>query len=225
MAVFVPLVGSLLIGGGVLATLGSVTIAVCAALAALAGALRFGEALGRIVEHHSEEVVLLSALGLVLMVAGAAEKLQVSAAIGAFLVGIALSGEIAQRTHVLLAPIRDFNAALFFLLFALQVDTAQLGAVLAPALALGAVSGATKLLTGWRAAALTGADGPERLRAGAALIARGEMSIVLAGLAAQAAIEPRLTPLATAYVLIMAVAGPMLMRFVARPAAILAQST
>jgi CPA2 family monovalent cation:H+ antiporter-2 len=225
MAVFVPLVGSLLIGGGVLATLGSVTIAICAAVAALAGALRFGEALGRIVEHHSEEVVLLSALGLVLMVAGAAEELQVSAAIGAFLVGIALSGEIAHRTHVLLAPIRDFNAALFFLLFALQVDTGQLGAVLAPALALGALTGATKLFTGWRAAALAGADGPERLRAGAALIARGEMSIVLAGLAAQAAIEPRLTPLATAYVLIMAVAGPLLMHLVARPAAALAQST
>jgi CPA2 family monovalent cation:H+ antiporter-2 len=213
MAVFVPLVGSLLIGGGVLATLGSVAIAVCAALAALAGALRFGEALGKLVEHHSEEV------------AGAAEELQVSAAIGAFLVGIALSGEIAHRTHVLLAPIRDFTAALFFLLFALQVDTGQLGAVLAPAFALAVVTGATKLITGWRAAALAGADGPERLRAGAALIARGEMSIVLAGLATQAAIEPRLTPLATAYVLIMAVAGPLLMHLAARPAAVLARPT
>ena len=40
----------------------------------------------------SEEVVLLSALGLVLIVAGIAEQLQVSAAVGAFLVGIALSG-------------------------------------------------------------------------------------------------------------------------------------
>ena len=56
--------------------------------------------------------MLLSALGLVLMVAGAAERRQVSAAIGAFLVGIALSGEVVHRTRTLLAPIRDLNAAL-----------------------------------------------------------------------------------------------------------------
>src|SRR4051794_15969337 len=178
MAVFVPLVGSLLIGGGVLVTLGSVTIALIAALAALVGAIRFGESLGRMVHHHSEEVVLLSALGLVLMVAGVAEKLQVSAAIGAFLVGIALSGEVAHKTRALLAPIRDFNAALFFLLFSLQIDTGQLGSVIVPALALAVavVSGATKAITGWRAAALAGCEPSERARAAAALIARGELS-------------------------------------------------
>jgi CPA2 family monovalent cation:H+ antiporter-2 len=218
MAVFLPLVGALLIGSGVLATLGSVVVAICAALAALVGALRFGEALGRIVSHHSEEVVLLSALGLVLMVAGAAEELQVSAAVGAFLVGIALSGEVAHRTRVLLSPIRDFNAALFFLVFSLQVDTSELAGVLVPALALAVVSGATKALTGWSAAALAGCDAAERARAAAALIARGEFSIVLAGLAAGAGVEPRLAPLATAYVLIMAVSGPLLMHAVDRPA-------
>jgi K+:H+ antiporter subunit KhtU len=222
MAVFLPLVGALLIGSGVLATLGSVVVAICAALAALVGALRFGEALGRIVSHHSEEVVLLSALGLVLMVAGAAEELQVSAAVGAFLVGIALSGEVAHRTRVLLSPIRDFNAALFFLVFSLQVDTSELAGVLVPALALAVVSGATKALTGWRAAALAGCDAGERARAAAALIARGEFSIVLAGLAAGAGVEPRLAPLATAYVLIMAVSGPLLMHAVDRPARVAA---
>jgi monovalent cation:H+ antiporter-2, CPA2 family len=223
MAVFVPLVGSLLIGGGVLVTLGSVTIALIAALAALVGAIRFGESLGRIVHHHSEEVVLLSALGLVLMVAGVAEELQVSAAIGAFLVGIALSGEVAHQTRALLAPVRDFNAALFFLLFSLQIDTGQLGPVIVPALALAVVSGATKAITGWRAAALAGCEPPERARAAAALIARGELSIVLAGLASQAGVEPRLAPLAAAYVLIMAVAGPLLMRVADRPATALAR--
>ena len=109
MAIYLPLVASLLVGGGVLAGFGSMTVAVAAALAAMVGAFRYGEALGRVVSHASEEVVLLSALGLVLMVAGLAEQLQVSAAVGAFLAGIALSGEIAQRTRRLLEPIRDFN--------------------------------------------------------------------------------------------------------------------
>ena len=66
MAGFLPLVASLLVGGGVLASLGSLLIAAVAATATLVGAIRFGESLGRIVSHHSEEVVLLSALGLVL---------------------------------------------------------------------------------------------------------------------------------------------------------------
>jgi CPA2 family monovalent cation:H+ antiporter-2 len=44
------------------------------------------------------------------------------------------------------------------------------------------------------------------------LVARGEFSIVIAGLAA--GMEPRLASLSAAYVLLMAVAGPMLARVV-----------
>jgi CPA2 family monovalent cation:H+ antiporter-2 len=51
-----------------------------------------------------------------------------------------------------------------------------------------------------------------RLRAGTALVARGEFSIVIAGLAVAAGLHPRLGPLAAAYVLLLAVAGPILAR-------------
>jgi CPA2 family monovalent cation:H+ antiporter-2 len=213
MAVYLPLAASLLVGGGVLATFGSMTIAVTAALAAMVGAFRYGESLARVVSHSSEEVVLLSALGLVLMVAGLAEQLQVSAAVGAFLAGVALSGEVADRTRVLLAPIRDFNVSLFFLFFALQVDVGKLGSVALPALALALITGATKVVTGLRAARLAGLDEGESWRVALALLARGEMSLVLAGLGASAAIEPRLAPLAAAYVMLLAIGGPVAMRF------------
>jgi CPA2 family monovalent cation:H+ antiporter-2 len=217
MAGFLPLVASLLVGGSVLASARSLAIAGLAATAALIGAMRFGEALGRIVHHHSEEVVLLTAMGLVLVAAGVAEELQVSAAVGAFLVGIALSGEVAQRTRGLLSPIRDVNAALFFLFFALQINTAELPGVALPAVALAVLTSATKAFTGWRAAALAGADAVGRARAATALIARGEFSIVLAGLGASAgsgaAVHPQLAPLAACYVLILAIAGPVLMHF------------
>src|SRR3954452_921522 len=182
-----------------------------AATATLVGAIRFGESLGRIVSHHSEEVVLLSALGLVLIVAGTAERLQTSAAVGAFLVGIALSGEVAHRTRDLLTPIRDVNAALFFLFFRLQLDTSELPAVALPLLALVVVSAVTKAVVGWRAARLGGAGPEGRARAAAALIARGEMSIVLASLGAGAAIG--LEALAAGYVRVLAIAGPVLMRY------------
>jgi CPA2 family monovalent cation:H+ antiporter-2 len=211
MAGFLPLLASLVVGGGVLASVGSLVVAALAATAALVGAIRFGESLGRVVSHHSEEVVLLSALGLVLMIAGAAEELQVSAAVGAFLVGIALSGEAAHRTRDLLIPLRDVSAAFFFLFFALQVDTGDLPGVALPALGLAVASAAAKAITGWRAAALAGVGERGRARAAAALIAHGEFSIVLAGIAG--GLEPRLAPLATGYVLILAISGPVLMRF------------
>jgi CPA2 family monovalent cation:H+ antiporter-2 len=219
MTMYLPLVASLLVGGGVLATLGSVAAALAAAAAALVLALRYGAAVGRLVEHPSEEAVLLTALGLVLLVAGVAEQLQVSAGVGAFLVGIALSGEVAHRTRALLAPIRDFNAALFFLFFALQIETDALPEVAAPALALAVVTAASKILTGWLGAARAGVGARGRARAGLALVPRGEFSIVIAGLGVGAGLEPQLAPLAAAYVLLLALLAPVLMRF---PEALLA---
>jgi CPA2 family monovalent cation:H+ antiporter-2 len=44
-------------------------------------------------------------------------------------------------------------------------------------------------------------------------VARGEFSIVIAGLAVSAGIEPSLGPLATAYVLILVVLGPLTARY------------
>ncbi|HMJ35867.1 MAG TPA: cation:proton antiporter [Baekduia sp.] len=211
-AAYLPLVASLLLGGGVIAIAGSVAVAAGAVLVALIGALRYGATLGRLVEHRSEEAVLLSVLGLVLVVGGLAETLQVSAAVGAFLVGIALSGEVAERTRPLLEPIRDFNMALFFLFFGLQIDTGRLPSVAAPISALAVVTVVTKGITGWHAATLAGVDRPGRARAATALIAHGEIAIVLAGLAAGAGLEPQLAPLAAGYVLVTAIVGPVLMR-------------
>ena len=54
---------------------------------------------------------------LMLLVAGLAQRLQISAAVGAFVVGLSLSGPVAQRAHGLLGPLRDLFAAMFFLFF------------------------------------------------------------------------------------------------------------
>jgi len=93
----------------------SVSIAMSGAGLALLVAIRFGEKISRLISRESDEVVLLTTLGAVLLVAGLAEDFQVSSAIGAFLVGIAVSGPIAKQTHRLLTPLRDLFAAIFFL--------------------------------------------------------------------------------------------------------------
>ena len=216
LAFYLPFVAVLLTGASVLAAAGSIAIAIAAALGALVIAIRFGPLLSRVVFSRSDEVLLLSVLGIVLVVAGAAEGLNVSAAVGAFLVGIAVSGQVASRTAELVAPLRDLFAAVFFVFFGLQIDPGELPGVAAAAAVLALVTAATKLVTGWWAARWAGVAIRGRLRAGAVLVARGEFSIVIAGLGVAAGAEAALGPLAAAYVLMLAIAGPVLARYADR---------
>jgi CPA2 family monovalent cation:H+ antiporter-2 len=212
MAVFLPLIAVLLVGQGFVAGLVSVLVALATVAVVLVVALWFGEAMSRLVAHRSDEVILLSTFGLVLVVAGVAQRLQISSAVGAFLVGVALSGPLVKQTHRLLGPLRDLFAALFFLFFGLQINPATLPPVLWQAATLALVTAGTKLLTGWWAARRAGLDSRAGMRAGAALVARGEFSIVIAGLGVGAGLEPQLGPLTAAYVLLLAVLGPILAR-------------
>jgi CPA2 family monovalent cation:H+ antiporter-2 len=212
MAVYLPLVAVLLSGGGTARIALSVCVAIAVVSVALLAALRWGTQISRLFAHESDEIILLTTIGAVLLVAGVAQRFQVSAAIGAFLVGIALSGSVAEKSHRLVSPLRDLFAALFFFFFGLEIDPAALLPSLPFALGLGVVTTFTKVLTGYLAGRSLGIDPRGRIRAGAALVARGEFSIVIAGLGV--AIEPRLGPLSAAYVLLMAIAGPVLARAV-----------
>jgi len=213
MAVFLPLMAVLLVGTGVVSGLISIAAAIGTIVVVLLLAMRYGDAMSRFMASRSEEVILLTVFGLVLLVAGTAQRLQISTAVGAFLLGIALSGEIAEQTRILLGPLRDLFAAIFFLFFGLQIDPATLPPVLAAALLLAVVTAATKIYTGWWAARRIGVATRGRFRAGTALVPRGEFSIVLAGIGVAAGLEPQLGPLAAAYVLLLAISGPVLARF------------
>jgi monovalent cation:H+ antiporter-2, CPA2 family len=80
------------------------------------------------------------------------------------------------------------------------------------ALVLGVVTAGTKMFGGWWAARRHGIGSAGRLRAGLALIPRGEFSIIIAGLAGGVAGAEDLPALAAAYVLVMAVGGPLAAR-------------
>ncbi len=211
MAVYLPLVAVLLLGLGVAQGAISIGLALLTVSAVLLLALKFGDRLSNLVAHASSEVVLLSVFGLILVVAGFAQRLQVSAAIGAFLVGLALSGAVAERARELLGPLRDLFAATFFFFVGLGINPSALPAALPAALGLALVGAISKMATGWIAAGWEGIGARGRMRAGLSLVARGEFSVVIAGLGA--AVEPRLAPVAAAYVLILAILGPILTRF------------
>jgi len=216
MAIYLPVVAALIVGGSLTATVTSVLIALAAVTVILLAALRYGRRMSGLVAGGTDEAFLLTVFGITLLVAGVAQQVEVSGAIGAFLVGLALSGRAEQRASQLISPLRDLFAATFFLFFSFQIDPADLIAAALPATALFAVTALTKVATGWYAAGRVGAAPKGRLRAGTVLIARGEFSIVIAALGSGLVDGPDLGALAAGYVLISAMVGPIVAKFADR---------
>ena len=212
MAFYLPLATAVLAGAGLAGGLRALAVAVVTVIAVLVVAIRYGRTISQFISVQDPEALLLSVLGVTLFVAGVAAELKVSAAVGAFLVGIALSGPVAHHATEMLSPLRDMFAAVFFVFFGLSTDPADMPPVLLPAFCLAVLTMATKVLTGYFAGRRVGIALPGRLRAGLALLPRGEFSVVIAGLAVSYGVEPRLAPLATAYVLITVISGPLLAR-------------
>ena len=212
MAPYLPLIAVLLAGGSLFKAAGLAVAAAGLTVITLFFAHRHGHVVNKGISHPKSEVVLLTVVGLLLLAGGAAELLNVSAGVVAFLVGLSISGSIADRSRELLSPLRDLFAAIFFVSFGLQIDVGAMVGVLGVAVLLFVVTAAAKLYTGWLAALrISGVAG--RLRAGTALVARGEFSIVIAGLGVAAGTESALGPLAATYVLLTAIAGPLLTRY------------
>lgn len=211
MAAYLPLFAVLATDGSWLEAVVGMTVAIAALLGAFAASYRWGHHVGRLVTHPDSEQLLLRVLGITLIVAAVAESLHASAAVGAFLVGLTLTGETADRARMVLTPLRDLFATIFFLGIGLSVDPGKLVSMLPVALALAAVTAATKVATGMFAARREGVARRGQLRAGTALVARGEFSLIIIGLAG--ASIPGVAALATAYVFVMAIVGPILARY------------
>jgi CPA2 family monovalent cation:H+ antiporter-2 len=158
MAIYLPLVAVLLAGGSPQKVALVVFIAIATVMVILLIALRWGKQLSGFFAHESDEVILLSTFGAVLLVGGLPQRLRVSAAVGAFLVGIALSGPIAEKSRRVVAPLRDLFAATFFFFFGMAIDPATLPGMMLPAIVLALVTAATKILTGYWAARRGGID-------------------------------------------------------------------
>ncbi|ACV78999.1 cation:proton antiporter [Nakamurella multipartita] len=211
MAVYLPPLAVLAAGGAGWRALVSALLAAAAVGSAFLVTRRWSRVIGRALSHPEPEQLLLRILGVTLVVAGLAELAGASAAVGAFLVGLCLSGPVADRARVVLSPLRDLFAAIYFLAIGFAIAPAALLPVWPVALGLALVTMATKILSGAYAASRDGVGRRGQLRAGVALIPRGEFSLVIVGLTATAV--PRLEPLVAAYVLIVATVGPVIVRF------------
>ena len=214
MAVILPVLGAIALGGSFTGALVSVVVALGAVAVTLYLSVRHGERVSAAAFSDSDEVNLLTIMGTALLVAGAAELIHVSAAVGAFLVGIGISGPAAHRAETLLMPLRDLFAAVFFVFFGLSTDPSVLPAVVVPVVLLAIVTIATKGVVAWFGGARAGIGRRGRQRAAALLGARGEFSIIIAGLGVTAGGSARLSAIAAGYVLLTATMGPVLARVV-----------
>mgnify|MGYP000686208481 FL=1 len=145
------------------------------------------------------------------MAAGLADLIGFSGVVAAFLIGLLLTGEVAEAARSRLAPIRDIFAAVFFLFFGITTDPADLPAVLPLAVAITAIGVAGKYLVAWWVTKDM-SDKMSTWRVTGFLIPRGEFSMVIAALAAPVVIGVQLQALTLAYVILTALTASVLLR-------------
>jgi CPA2 family monovalent cation:H+ antiporter-2 len=212
LAPYLPLLSSLVLGLSAAAGLVSVSVALIVTGLVLIISYRGNTKWSRILNPDVPSGLLLTVFGSALLAAGVADLAGFSGAVAAFLVGLLLTGEVANTVRGRLGSLRDLFAAIFFLFFGLATNFADLLEVL-PVVALFVVVGvAGKFAVGWWVAKDMG-DKLSWIRAGAFLTPRGEFSMVIAALAAPAVISVNLQALTLSYVTLTAVIGSISLRF------------
>jgi CPA2 family monovalent cation:H+ antiporter-2 len=173
---------------------------------------RFGaRAVGRLVHSDDDELLTVMFVGLAILVAGVAEELGVSEAIGALMIGIIIAEtKAASRVKRLVLPLRDAFAAVFFFAFGLTIDPDDISVVALPVALAVALSLVCNVAAGVIGARLYGFGPRSAANAGLTLLGRGEFSLILATLAAAAGLDARVGPFVALYVLVLAIAGPVL---------------
>ena len=140
--------------------------------------------LDRLFELESDDLFILLAGGLVLLLSWGALAAGLSEAIGAFLAGLAVAEtRHKERAEQLFAPLQGVFAAIFFFAFGLSIDPRTFADVWLPAAILTILAVVVKLTGGWIAGRRNGLSQRGALSLGLTLIARGEFSIILAGIA------------------------------------------
>ena len=149
----------------------------------VAGLILVPRLLNYVARFKSNEMLLITVLGLCFGVSLLAVRLEYSVALGAFLIGavIAEARQIA-RIEMLLEPLRDMFSAVFFVSIGLLIDPVLLVRYAGPILAITAVVVVGQVLSCSLGVFLAGHDRQTSLRVGMGLAQIGEFSFIIAAL-------------------------------------------
>ena len=220
IAVYLAVVVALVSGGGdVWSAARSVGIAF-AFIALLLVLVAAGTTLfERLLDTPSSEYFILRAVGVTVLLAGAALAVGVSEAVAAFFVGMAFSStEYVHDLETALSSLRDVFAAVFFFWIGLVTDPFVVIGAAGVVAVMVVVSAPAKLLSGFLGGRTYALDDRRSLRVGLAMVTRGEFSLIIAAVALSGAggtlaTETANTIYAAAvgYVLVMSALGTTLM--------------
>lgn len=198
--------------GEVFSTVGKLSLFMIVAL--VIGILVVPRLLAYVAKFESNEMLLITVLGLCFGFCLLVVKLEYSMVLGAFLIG-AIMAESRQLLKIerLIEPIRDMFSAIFFVAIGLMIDPAILVqyawpiAVITLAVVLG------KMLSCGLGAFLAGNDGKTSLRVGMGLSQIGEFSFIIAALGMTLQVTSDfLYPVAVAVSVITTLLTPYLIR-------------
>ena len=220
IALFLAVAGALATGAAVgVVSVGATGALVLGFVAVSLVASRYaGVVLAPLVRRMSREQLFLFAVAIAVGGAALATTFKVSDAVGALLAGVLLSGtEIRDEIEEQLLGLRDFAAAIFFFAFGVEVDFFQIGDVWVWLVAAVPLAIGSKMIAGFVAARRCRFSRRQGINVGAALVARGEFSIILAQLAAAGiALSPdfrdRIEVFSGIFVLATAIVGVVIMR-------------
>lgn len=219
IAFYLAVLSAVLLGGGGLTAIVVDMAVAMVFLLALVGVVHLGaEYFERFLDTDSEEMFVLRAVAMTVLVAGFALAIGVSEAVAAFFIGMGFSS--TGHIHDLerrLTPLRDLFAAVFFFWIGIRTDPAVFPAVAGIIALLVLVTTPTKLFTGFLSGRFYGLDDRRNVRVGCGMVTRGEFSLIIAAIAADALVGGTvlteiIPAVAVGYVLVMSVLGTMLMQ-------------
>ena len=165
----------------VFSTVGKLSLFMIVAL--VIGILLVPRVLAYVAKFESNEMLLITVLGLCFGFCLLVVKLEYSMVLGAFLIG-AIMAESRQLLNIerLIEPVRDLFSAIFFVAIGLMLDPAILWEYALPIVVITCAVVLGKMLSCGLGAFIAGNDGRTSLRVGMGLSQIGEFSFIIAAL-------------------------------------------
>jgi monovalent cation:H+ antiporter-2, CPA2 family len=183
-------------------------------VALVLGLLAVPRLISYVARFRSNEMLLITVLGLCFGVSLLAVKLKYSVALGAFVIGavIAEARELKRIEH-LMEPIRDMFSAVFFVAIGLLIDPALITKYWLPVVVISAAVIVGKVIACSFGAFVAGNDTRTSLRVGMGLAQIGEFSFIIAALGLSLRVTSEfLYPIAVTVSAITTLATPYLVK-------------